>query len=297
MAKKRPRARLIYNPTSGKEAMRNVLADVLDILEQGGLETSCHMTKNIAGDATRAAADAAKEGFDYVIAAGGDGTVSEVVNGLASASRRPVLGIIPAGTSNDLARSLNIPRDIKAACRQIVKFQTVPLDLGEADGKYFVNIAGCGRLTEITYEVPSKLKTMLGQLAYYVKGLEKLPMLRPIHIEVEARDFAYSGKVMLCLIANSNTVGGFEKLAPKARLDDGLLDVIIIKQVSLPHLIRLATAALRGEHIASDRVIYLQTDCLRVHSGDHVDLNFDGEYGGPLPRTFKACKHHLQVLI
>jgi diacylglycerol kinase (ATP) len=297
MPKQRPRARLIYNPTSGKEVMRDLLPDVLDILEQGGLETSCHMTKAEPGDAAKAAAKAAEEGFDYVIAAGGDGTVSEVVNGLASFPRRPVLGILPAGTSNDLARSLNLPRDIKAACQQIVKRQTVPLDIGEADGTYFVNIAGCGRLTEITYEVPSKLKTMLGQLAYYVKGLEKLPMLRPIHLEVEGSDFSFSGKVMLCLIANSNTIGGFEKLAPKAHLDDGLLDVILVKQVSLPNLIRLARAALRGEHIRDEQVIYWQTDCLRVHSEEHVDLNFDGEYGGPLPRTFRAWKHHLQVLV
>lgn len=278
--------------------MRSALADVLDILERGGLETSCHMTSAEAKDAMRAAREAVREGFDYVIAAGGDGTVNEVVNGLAGEPRRPTLGILPAGTSNDLARALHLPRDIREAARRIVRFRSMPLDIGRTDETYFVNIAGCGRLTEITYEVPSKLKTMLGQLAYYVKGMERLlPMLRPIQIELKAQECTFSGKAMFCLIANSNSVGGFDKLAPRASLQDGLLDVILVKQVNLPTLIRLATAALRGEHILSEDVIYFQTPFLQIYSPERVDLNVDGEYGGPLPRAFQACKHHLQVLV
>ncbi|WP_018130811.1 diacylglycerol kinase [Effusibacillus pohliae] len=292
----RRRARLIYNPTSGKETMRQHLPEILDILEAAGLETSCHMTKG-ADDALHAAVKAAEERFDYVIAAGGDGTVNEVVNGLASVAVRPVLGILPAGTSNDLARALGLPRDLVEAAKQLAKLQVRPLDVGQANDHFFVNIAGCGRITEITYEVPSKMKTALGQLAYYMKGLEKIPQLRPIPLEVEATNFGFSGKAMLCLICNSHRVGGFEKLAPEAKLDDGLFDVIIVKHTKIPDVIRLATQALRGDHVHNERVLYFQADWLKVSSNEHVDLNLDGEYGGLLPKEFRVLKHHLQVLV
>lgn len=107
--------------------------------------------------------------FDVVIAAGGDGTLNEVVNGLVGHEFRPKFGIIPVGTTNDFARAIGVPRSIEEAADIICEGKTVPLDLGRADDTYFINIAGGGRITELTYEVPSKLKTVLGQLAYYLK--------------------------------------------------------------------------------------------------------------------------------
>lgn len=293
---RRPRARLIYNPSAGKEAVRNLLPEMLDILETGGLEVSCSMTKG-PNDAVAAAKQASREHFDYVIVAGGDGTINEVINGLSGMAYRPTLGVIPAGTTNDLARALGIPRDLRRACEIIVQRSKVPMDVGQAGDGYFINIAGCGHLTEITYEVPSKLKTHLGQLAYYVKGLEKLPRLRPIHLDILSPDFAFEGKVMLCLIANSNSVGGYEKLAPNASLSDGKFDVIVVLPVNLPEFVRLATLALRGEHISSDRVIYFQTDQIKVQTSELVELNLDGEYGGHLPQQFHCLHHHLNVLV
>ncbi|HEU4965802.1 MAG TPA: diacylglycerol kinase [Bacilli bacterium] len=293
---RRPRVRLIYNPTAGKEAVRTKLPLILDLLEQGGWEASCHMTKGDV-DAIEAAKQASRDRFDYVIAAGGDGTINEVINGLAQMEYRPPLGILPAGTTNDLARALGLPRDLKKATEIILQKKVVPMDVGQVGEGYFINIAGCGKLTEITYEVPSKLKTHLGQLAYYMKGLEKLPSLKAIPLEIDSPEFAYEGKAMLCLIANSSSVGGFERLAPQASLNDGLFDVIIIKQLHLPDFVKLATLALKGEHTNSDRVIYFQTDQVTVNSTETVDLNLDGEFGGPLPQTFRCLKHHLDVFV
>ncbi|MDR4200793.1 YegS/Rv2252/BmrU family lipid kinase, partial [Bacillus altitudinis] len=133
-----------------------------------------------AGDATQAAENAAQRDFDLIVAAGGDGTINEVVNGLAPLEKRPKLGIIPVGTTNDFARALGIPREgVLKATDAIIDGVAKPLDIGKVNGHYFINIAGGGRLTELTYEVPSKLKTMLGQLAYYLKGMEMLPSIRP----------------------------------------------------------------------------------------------------------------------
>src|SRR3954471_9642523 len=145
------KARLIYNPTSGREILKRNLPEILQKLEIAGYEASCHATTG-AGDATEAARIAVERKYDIVIAAGGDGTIHEVVNGLAEQEYRPKLGIIPVGTTNDFARALHIPRDILAATEIIAKGDRIPVDIGLVNDKYFINIAGGGRLTELTYD-------------------------------------------------------------------------------------------------------------------------------------------------
>ena len=295
MARKAKRARLIYNPTSGREEIRRRLPDILQRLERGGLETSTHATTG-EGDATLAAAEAIERGFDLIIAAGGDGTLHEVINGMAEKASGPPLGILPLGTTNDFARALSIPRNWRAACDLIVRNHTREIDLGKVNDRYFINIAGGGSMTELTYEVPSKLKTMLGQLAYYMKGLEKLPWLRPIELIVQSGERTLHDEVMLFLICNSNSVAGFEKLAPDASLNDGLLDVIILKKCNLAEFIRLATLALRGEHINDPNIVHFKTKYMEVTSPDYVQLNLDGELGGTLPCTLTVLPSHLRII-
>jgi diacylglycerol kinase (ATP) len=288
------RARLIYNPTSGREEIKRRLPDILQRLEWGGLETSTHATTG-EGDATAAAAEAVKRGFDVVIAAGGDGTLYEVINGLAEKENRPPLGILPLGTTNDFARAMGIPRQWDLAVDLILRQNTRTIDVGKVNEQYFINIAGGGSLTELTYEVPSKLKTVIGQMAYYMKGLEKLPRLRPIELHMQTDRGSFREEVMMFLICNSNSVGGFEKLAPDAKMDDGLLDVFVLRKCNLAEFIFVVSAAMRGEHLNDPHVIHFQTQSLRVESPDVVQINLDGELGGTLPCTFSVLPRHLQI--
>lgn len=290
------KARLIYNPTSGREEVKRRVADILHKLEQGGYEASAHATQQ-EGDATLAAALAVDRGFDLIVAAGGDGTLHEVINGMAGKPIRPHLGVVPMGTTNDFARGLGIPKQWEAACELILRQESTPIDVGRINQTYFINIAGGGSLTELTYEVPSKLKTVLGQLAYYMKGIEKLPRLKPIKMKFETPQSTIEEKVMLFLIANSNSIGGFEKLAPKASLNDGLFDVLILKQCNLADFIRIVTLALRGEHIDDEHLIYFQTDWLSISAHEYTQLNLDGEFGGTLPCTFNVLPNHLNIFI
>lgn len=290
------RARLIYNPTSGREEIRRKLPDILQRLEQGGIETSTHMTIG-EGDAALAAAESVDRGFDIVIAAGGDGTLYEVINGLSPKAKRPKLGILPLGTTNDFARALGVPKNWEYACDLITQKFTRSFDIGVANNRYFINIAGGGSLTELTYEVPSRLKTMIGQLAYYMKGLEKLPRLRPIELHVESAEYSGADEFMLFLVANSNSVAGFERLAPDARLDDGKLDVFMLRKCNLADFLRVASAALRGEHLSDPNLIHFQTSEMSVTSPDYVQLNLDGEFGGTLPVRFKVLPRHLDIIV
>lgn len=275
--------------------MRRLLPDVLDRLDLAGIETSCHATTG-EGDATREAAEAVRRGYDVIIAAGGDGTLNEVVNGMAGLENLPPLGIFPMGTTNDFARAMGIPKRWEDYCDLVIENKTRPIDIGKVNGRYFINIAGGGSLTELTYEVPSKLKTMIGQLAYYMKGIEKVASLSPTELLIRADGHGVlEGEFMLFLIANSNSVGGFEKLAPDARIDDGLLDVIAVRKCNLAEFIRLLTMALRGDHFSDPRVVYFKTKRMEVTSPGLVQLNLDGELGGELPGVFEILPSHLRI--
>lgn len=292
------RARLIYNPTSGREEMRRRLPWVLQRLEQGGIETSCHATEG-KGDAAHAAAAAVERGYDLIIAAGGDGTLNEVVNGMSRYEKRPMLGVMPMGTTNDFARAHGIPRRWQEAVDLIVRRYTRPVDVGYAsNNKYFINIAGGGFLTDLSYEVPSKLKTMIGQLAYYVKGFEKVVNFHPTKLNIAAEGVGdIEDEYMLFLVANSQSVGGFEKLAPQANTNDGLFDVVLLRKCNLAEMIRIATLAMRGEHLNDSHVVHFQTSKLTVTTEDRVQLNLDGELGGALPIELSVLKGHLSVIV
>lgn len=290
------RARIIYNPSAGRELFRKELPTVLERFERAGYETSAHATTG-EGDATEAARIAVERKHDIVIVAGGDGTINEVVQGIAEADYRPKLGVIPAGTTNDFARALSIPRDIKKAVDIILKDRIKTLDIGKVNDHYFINIAGGGDLTELTYDVPIKLKSTLGQLAYYLKGIEMLPFLKPVSTIIEYDDHVFEGDIMLFLVANTNSVGGFEKLAPDALIDDGYFDLIILKKTNLAEFLRLATAAIRGLHIEDENIIYTQAKRIKITPKEKMLLNVDGEYGGQLPGELVNLQQHIDFFV
>ncbi|MFD1020992.1 diacylglycerol kinase [Thalassobacillus hwangdonensis] len=290
------RARIIYNPTSGREAFKRALPDVLQRFEQAGYETSTHST-TCAGDATEAAKISVERRFDVVVAAGGDGTINEVINGLAEQEHRPRLGIIPVGTTNDFARALCVPRNIHKAVDVILEDYSTPLDIGRVNEQYFMNIAGGGKLTELSYEVPSKLKTMLGQLAYYLKGMEMLPSLRPTKVNIEYDGKQFEGDIMLFLVSNTNSVGGFEKLAPAAEMNDGLFDLLIIKKMNIAEFIRISMLAVNGNHLNDPNIIYTKASRVKVHTDEKMQLNLDGEFGGLLPGEFVNLYQHLEFFV
>jgi len=292
------RCRIIYNPTSGREAMKNNLVDILNILERAGYETSAYATTPEPNSAKNEAERAAKAGFNLIVAAGGDGTINEVVNGIAPLKHRPKLGIIPAGTTNDYARALKIPReDPIGAAKVIAKGQTVKMDIGEAGKNWFVNIAAGGLLTELTYGVPSQVKSLFGYLAYLVKGAELLPQIKPIKMHLEYDGGTYDGKASMFFLALTNSVGGFEQIVPDASLDDGKFTLIVVKTSNLIEIMQLITMVLNGgRHVNDPRILYVKTSKLVAKPVDEkMMINVDGEYGGDAPMTFKNHRQHLEI--
>lgn len=290
------KARVIYNPSSGREHVKKHLPLILETLEKKGYEASAHATTG-PGCARDAATEACRREFDLIVAAGGDGTIHEIVNGMAHQNFRPKLGLLPGGTTNDFARALHIPRNITEACEILASGKERMVDLGQVGDKFFINIAGAGTLTELTYEVPSRLKTMMGQMAYYVKGFEKLPRIKPTHVNINYDGKTFEGEIMLFLVSNTNSVGGFEKLAPEAFLDDGLFDLIIVKKSNLADVARLTGAALRGDHLNNENVIYVQAADIEIQAADELQLNLDGEHGGALKERFVNLHRHITMIV
>lgn len=303
----RKRARLIYNPTSGQEIMKKNVAEVLDILEGFGYETSAFQTTAAKDSAKNEAKRAAEAGFDLVIAAGGDGTINEVVNGIAPLENRPKLAIIPTGTTNDYARALKVPRGNPVeAAKLIGKNQTILMDIGLAKNQkngiyqehYFINIAAAGTLTELTYSVPSQLKTMFGYLAYVVKGAELLPQVQFTPVRVSHDQGIFEGSVSMIFVALTNSIGGFEQIVPDAKLDDGNFTLLMVKTGNLFEILHLIRQVLDGgKHIDSDLIEYIKTKKLTIehlNNDNRLLLNLDGEFGGDAPVELNNLQNHIE---
>lgn len=294
------RARIIYNPTSGREAIRRDLVDILNVYEQAGYETSAFATTAAPNSALNEARRAAQAGFDLLVAAGGDGTINEVVNGIAPLEKRPMLAIIPAGTTNDYARALRIPReDPLESAKVVLQGKSALLDVGRANDTYFINIAAGGSVSELTYSVPSKLKTMYGYLAYVVKGAELITQVKPMHLHVKYDDGEYNGIASMFFVALTNSVGGFESIVPDAQLDDGKFTLLIVKTTKLPEIITLITEVLNGgRHIDDPNLVYVKTEHIEIKPTNdmQVMINLDGEYGGDAPVIFDNFQQHIRMV-
>ncbi|CCI86845.1 diacylglycerol kinase family lipid kinase [Lactobacillus gigeriorum] len=301
------KARLIYNPVSGHEQMPKNVADILDILERAGYEASAYRTTPEKNSAKSEATRAAEEGFDLIVAAGGDGTINEVVNGIAFLEDRPKMAIIPAGTTNDYARALGIPRDdIKGAAEVILKNKCRKMDIGKAvfgeKEQYFVNIAASGSLTELTYGVPSEIKSALGYAAYLIKGAEMLPHLSENKMRLTFDEGVYEGKLSMFLLGMTNSIGGFEQIMPDAQLSDGLFQLIVVKPADPGNLLKLMALALNGRHVDDPNIIYTKTRSLKAEligssKGNDLPVNLDGEIGGYCPVTLENLQQHIEFYV
>ena len=294
------RARIIYNPTSGREAIRRDLVDILNVYEKAGYETSAFATTAEPNSALNEARRAAEDGFELLVAAGGDGTINEVVNGIAPLEKRPMLAIIPAGTTNDYARALRIPReDPLEAAKVILKGKAAQMDVGQANDTYFINIAAGGSLSELTYSVPSKLKSMYGYLAYVVKGAEMLTRVAPMNLRVEYDNGVFEGQSSMFFLALTNSVGGFEQIVPDAQLDDGKFTLLVVKTTKFAEILQLISEVLTGKHVDNPNLLYVKSENVTIKPLDEnakVMINLDGEYGGDAPVVFKDHKAHIAMV-
>jgi diacylglycerol kinase (ATP) len=294
---RRMRGLVIVNPNAGSSAG-------IETAEQAliGAGFTLHATK-ARGDAFQAARSAADEGFDTVVAAGGDGTVTEVVDGLAAAGGRARLGILPLGTGNDLARALAIPLDLDPAIATLVEGNERTIDLVEVrpDGApptHAANVAAGGFSGRVDEEMTAEDKERWGTLAYVLGAMKALPDLAGYQTTIAWDDGdAQQIDALAVLVANGRSVAGGRVVAPLACLEDGLLDVIVLRSGSLLDLAGVAARLALGTFLESDAVEMRRARALRIDSTPPMRFNVDGELLPEGPVTFRVLPGALRVIV
>ena len=277
-----PHWRLILN---GKSAGDDDLRAAVQTLRESGIALEVRVTWE-DGDAERYVAEAIADGVDTVIAAGGDGTLSEVATTLAhrdaTADALPSLGLVPLGTANDFATAAGIPDGPLAALQLVREVVAAPLDLLRIDADdgihWCANLASGGFGTEVTVETDEGLKKMLGGLAYLITGIARLGRIDPLQARLRGPDFAWEGDLIALGIGNGRQAGGGQALCPDALVDDGQLDLTIVPDLSGDVAATVGTLIKEGKHAALDRVATrVRLPWVELASDEPLTLNLDGE--------------------
>lgn len=287
--------KFIYNPSSGDGTLKNKLDYLIERFQKAGYIMVPFRSSDI--NALDKAFFDIHEDYDAVCISGGDGTLSSVINIMASRRLDLPVGIFPFGTANDFATHLNIPRDIEACCDIVEKGKIKKVDIGRANDSYFLNVCSAGLLTDVAYKTDTNLKNALGKLAYYMKGIEEIPKFTPFKMRLQYGSNVIEDNFLLFLILNGSSAGGFNRLAPKAKIDDGLMDVIAIKNTNITNILALFLKILRGEHIGDPNLYHFHTDKLKISCEGSCETDIDGERGPDLPLDIEVKKHFLKVFI
>jgi lipid kinase YegS len=231
-----------------------------------------------AGDATRFARRAAAAHHDLVIAAGGDGTINEVVNGIARAKWQPRLGLVKFGTANDFATGIGVPSEPEAAVRVAVEGRIDLIDVARVNRRCFVNVSTGGFGAEATEEAAPEVKRRFGPLAYVMSGAKKLVELRPARARFRADgELVHDGDYVFFAVGNARLTGGGTRIAPRAEVSDGKLDVVLVAGVSRIDFLTLLPDLRAGTHIESPDVLYFRAHRFDVEAPEPIAVNADGE--------------------
>ncbi|MGH7618045.1 MAG: diacylglycerol/lipid kinase family protein [Gemmatimonadaceae bacterium] len=246
-----------------------------------------------AGQAAALAADAARRGVDVVAAAGGDGTINEVVNGLDG--HDTPLGIIPVGTANDFARQVGIPPDADHAMDVILQRKPQRLDTASLNGRRFLNVSTGGLGAEATAETPSEIKESLGPVAYAISGMRKLAGAQSYYARFSGDGFSYDGEFLVFAVGLTRSTGGGTMVTPLASATDGLLDVCVVEGMSRKDFARTLLKVKRGDHVGETGVRYVQVRSITIESAEPLAVNVDGEMSNAKRLVYRARPRDLWV--
>lgn len=285
----------IVNPKSGKGLIKNYLLDICDIFIKGGMDVTVHITQK-PQDATEVVKQRTAE-FDLVVCSGGDGTLDEVVTGMMALEEKRPIGYIPAGSTNDFANSLQIPKPMREAAQCIVSGEHYYCDVGSFNGDYFVYIAAFGIFTDVSYQTKQDIKNVLGHLAYVLEGAKRIFNVKSYHMELEIGDKHIEDDFIFGMITNSESVGGFRNITGKnIQLDDGVFEITLIKTPRTPMELQDIIASLLKKEMDSKYVRAYKSERVLVRSAEEIPWTLDGEFGGEHKEVEITC-HHREISI
>ena len=271
----------IYNPRAGKGKIKLKLSDVIENFVTAGYEVVIYSTQG-KKDATHIVKECLeKEQYDMVVCSGGDGTLNEIIDGIMLLPEKPKIGYIPAGTTNDFATTLKIPRDILKATRVVIEGKPFLCDIGAMNNEFFTYVVGFGAFTDVSYETSQTAKNMLGRLAYILEGVKRITSLKSYHMVFEHDGIRVEDDFIYGMLANSARVGGFQLPTNyEISLNDGLFEAFFIKMPQNILELQGIINSLLTEKL-NDKYFYtFRSDKIVLNSKEPIPWVLDGEFGG-----------------
>lgn len=286
---------MIYNPKSGKKNMAALLDKIIEVFDAAGkLVTLFRLGKN-----NDKLADILKNGdFSGVIVCGGDGSVNTMAKMLLDTGLDLPMGVIPNGTCNDFSRSLGMPNDVVRCARLIAQGNVSKIDVGYINGGelIFANELAGGVLVSVSFNTDQNLKKMLGPLAYYVSGIGELTKIKPFKLTVETDDQFYSEQALVFVVLNGTNVSGFTNVIKEAKMQDGIMDILIFKNTkALEMTDTLIKFVSGGGNFRDENVVRIKTRRCKISCDSDISVTLDGEKGPSLPLELEMKHQVLKV--
>ena len=269
----------VFNPFSGKALIKNHLFEIVDTMVKADYDVTIYPTQR-ANDAKEKVEKEAAQ-YDLVVCSGGDGTLDETVSGLMNCGKRIPLGYIPAGSTNDFATSLGIPKDMVRAADIAVNGKPFSCDVGWFNGNNFVYVAAFGLFTEVSYKTSQEWKNVLGHAAYILEGIKSLHEIPSFRMQVECNNCCFQDEFIYGMITNSTSVGGFKGMTgDDVELDDGVFEVALIKKPRNPRELNEIIVSLANLIDDTDMIYSFKTKYVKFTAKKEIPWTLDGEYGG-----------------
>lgn len=280
----------IFNPKAGKGKIKTSLWEIVDIFNKGGYEVLIRATQH-PRDAYEQARDYAEK-MDLIVCSGGDGTLDEVVTGVMEKKSSVPIGYIPAGSTNDFANSLFVPKNMAAAASMIMEEQLYHCDIGQFNDQVFAYIAAFGLFTDVSYETDQDLKNILGHVAYLLEGMKRLLDIKSFHMKVTAGELCVEDDFIFGMVTNSRSVGGFKNLTGRnVDMNDGLFEVTLITRPKNPLELQEIVGAMLKAEDNTELIHSFKSAHLVLESEEKVPWTLDGEFGGNHNRV-EITNHH-----
>lgn len=275
----------VFNLHAGKGQVKRNLPDIIDIICKAGHSLSVHSTL-AKGDAAEAVKNLPENVYDRVLCSGGDGTLDEVVAGMEKRKEKLPIGYIPAGSTNDFAASLGLPKNMKEAAKVAIGSNLFKCDVGHFNRQSFVYIAAFGLFTEVSYETPQDVKNVLGHAAYVIEGLKRLQDVKTYALKVTCNGEIIEKEFLYGMITNSDSVGGFKNITGKnIDLSDGLFEVTLIGKPSSALELNEVLNALIIKDSPAKELYTFKTDHIVFESEEEIPWTLDGEFGGKVTKV------------
>lgn len=290
----------IINPSAGTKTVQKKLDKIIGkmILKKIVNHVDVFFTEK-KDDAYHRCLELHDDDYDFVVSVGGDGTVNEIIHGFVENHLQTPLAILPGGTVNDFANHLHLPQDTNHFIKMIENRTTIKVDVGKVNDQYFANVIAGGMFSDISFQVTKAEKERLGSLAYYITGIRQLPvqLSTHLHLKVKTEKEEFEEDARLFMVTNTSQVGGFKDITPDANIQDGELDLLIIKTCSPTDMISLFKDYKLNTHQKSPFIHYVQAKTITIECDKDIIYDIDGEEGTTFPISIEVVNEALNIII